>query len=178
MVGFQSFPTPVEESNLNRIRHFKDRYGCKVGYMDHVSGTDKFAYVLPCLAKAAGADVIEKHVYLSSQKTKYDWQSALTVSQLTELASMLKMNSLVCGSSSYKLSDLENEYRKKYRRCAVLKKDMISGSILKLGDIDFLRAEFSARLKPFYREDSKKLVGKKLKKHMNAGDVILEGDTK
>ncbi|MFA5034373.1 MAG: N-acetylneuraminate synthase family protein [Candidatus Margulisiibacteriota bacterium] len=173
MVGFQSFPTPAEEANLNRLTFLKERYRCAVGYMDHVGRETQFARTLPCLALLKGACTIEKHVFLKDLKTKYDWQSAFDPAELDQLKADLEMTAAALGKSNYSLSDLEQEYRKKYRRCAVAGRDLKAGEKLAVNDIQFLRIDFKATDRPFHRNEAK-LAGRALKHGLKAGEIILK----
>ena len=49
--GFQSYPTLIEDINLNRLKHknyFKKRY--EYGYQDHTSGSSNYNIYLPLLS--------------------------------------------------------------------------------------------------------------------------------
>lgn len=51
-----SYPTPLEEVNLNTIPLLREKFGVQVGLSDHTIG-----YVVPMGAVALGAILIEKH---------------------------------------------------------------------------------------------------------------------
>ncbi|MBU0686397.1 MAG: N-acetylneuraminate synthase family protein [Candidatus Margulisbacteria bacterium] len=174
MVGFQNFPTPATEANLDRIDLLKKRFGCPIGFMDHVGNDSVFAMVLPCLALLRGASTIEKHVYLKTRKTKYDWQSALDPKAIDDLAVLLRNTLDAKGKDKYVLSKLENNYREKYRKNAVAKRDLSKGKKVKAGDIEFLRGEFSKKQTPIYRKDMPGLLSKGLKRKVVAGQTLVK----
>ena len=57
-----SYPTPIEEANLETIPYFQNRYNVPVGYSDHVLGNDACI-----LAVSMGACIIEKHFTLDKK---------------------------------------------------------------------------------------------------------------
>ena len=53
------YPAKIEDANLNRLVDMRNRFGVKVGLSDHSEGS-----LIPTLATALGASVIEKHFIL------------------------------------------------------------------------------------------------------------------
>ena len=54
----------------------------RVCFADHVSAVDDFSEKLPVIAIAKGCEIIEKHICLNRNKTKYDKFSALHYNQI------------------------------------------------------------------------------------------------
>ena len=52
MYGFQSYPTKIEDSNLNRLHLLKEKFGLNVGFLDHTDGSSALAKILPSLSLA------------------------------------------------------------------------------------------------------------------------------
>jgi N,N'-diacetyllegionaminate synthase len=77
-VGFQSYPTELQDSGINKIALIKQRFGKKIVFADHLDGKSEDALWLPIVAASQGADVIEKHVMLSDRPTEYDHFSSIT----------------------------------------------------------------------------------------------------
>ena len=52
MHGFQSYPTKIQDVNLNYINFLKTNFGnrCEYGYQDHLSGTSKFALYMSLIS--------------------------------------------------------------------------------------------------------------------------------
>lgn len=80
-VGFQAYPTQLEDSGLNKMSELKKHYSNKIVFADHVAGTSDNAVILPLMASMLSADYIEKHVMHSSLETKYDHFSSVKVDQ-------------------------------------------------------------------------------------------------
>ena len=69
MHGFQSYPTDLKDTQLQRIQYLKNEFGDKVnyGYQDHVSGSPNNIYT--CLvALGFGTTYIEKHITFNRKK--------------------------------------------------------------------------------------------------------------
>ena len=62
MHGFQSYPTLVEDANLNKMVLLHQTYGLPVGFADHIDGDHMVRYDLCALAMGLGARLIEKHI--------------------------------------------------------------------------------------------------------------------
>ena len=77
-VGFQDFPTELEDAGISKIHTLKELFSNKIAFADHVDGTSQEAIELPIIASLVGADVIEKHIMHSTLETKYDDFSSVT----------------------------------------------------------------------------------------------------
>ena len=84
-VGFQAYPTQLEDSGLNKISELKKHFSNKIVFADHVEGTSDNAVILPLMASMLGADYIEKHVMHSSLETKFDHFSSVKVDRYKSL---------------------------------------------------------------------------------------------
>ena len=80
-IGFQSYPTELEDSGISKISLIKQKFDNKLVFADHVDGKSKHSLILPIFAHLQGADVIEKHVMHSDLITEYDHYSSMKVDQ-------------------------------------------------------------------------------------------------
>jgi len=81
MTGVQTFPTPLDAHSLDEISDLisiYSSYGVKVGFSDHVAGDLEEAKVIPLMALAKGAAVIEKHITVNRDDKWTDYHSALS----------------------------------------------------------------------------------------------------
>lgn len=76
-VGFQSYPTLLEDSGLNKLHALRSQFENRLVFADHIEGKLEDAITLPLVASTMGADIIEKHVMHSKFETKYDYFSAI-----------------------------------------------------------------------------------------------------
>jgi sialic acid synthase SpsE len=172
--GFQAYPTPIEETHLNRVEFLKNTYKCSIGFADHVDGSSLFAKILPCLAITKGACSIEKHIRLSDLKTKYDWEAALPVEEFTELRNQLQSTLLSLGNKDFTLTKKEKEYRMKVRRHLVCLADYKKGGKLNVKDIGYLRAELNGKGTPLQIEEFEKYQSLSLKKDIKKYTVLTK----
>lgn len=173
LVGFQSFPTPLEESQLNRIDHLRRNYGCNVGFMDHSDPRDIFSLILPCIAVAKGACTVEKHVYLPDRKKTYDWQSSIAFNELNKLRDLLIKTQKACGKGGFELTKLEKEYFKKKRKIAVAARNIGAGEKLGKNSVVFKLGEVCGSKKCIYRKDIGSYFGKRLRYRIEEDKILL-----
>lgn len=174
LLGFQSFPTPLEEAHLNRLEYLREHYGCSVGFMDHGDARDLFATILPCLAVSKGACVVEKHVYLANRKKTYDWQSAIDFHELDKLRALLIRTRAACGSGDFNLTKLEKEYFIKKRKLAVAARDIEAGEKLKNDLVAFKLGEVAGGEKSLYRKGITDYLGKNFRRGVKKDDILLK----
>ena len=81
-----TYPCPVEDLNLNYIRHLKEKYPTKeIGYSGH-----EYGLVTTFAAYALGADWIERHITLDQSMWGSDQSSSVEPSGLFKLVKGLK----------------------------------------------------------------------------------------
>ncbi len=105
-----SYPTPVEELNLNLIPFYINRYKCNVGYSGH-----EYDLEPTVLAVALGAKVIERHITLSQDMWGTDQKSSLTVHAMNILRKRINNVNLMLGDSKKIVTKSEVSVRKKLR---------------------------------------------------------------
>lgn len=139
-VGFQSYPTPVAKSALNKIKTIKEKFGYEVIYADHTEGENDDTYLVPVLALHAGAFGIEKHIMLGDEKTKYDFQASITLEQLEKYLGNYRTYFTELDPAF--INDLEKEYLRKSIQKPVTKVLLENGKSPKLDDFHYRRTDF------------------------------------
>ncbi len=175
MTGVQTFPTPLEAHSLEEISDLIDKYsqyGIKVGFSDHIAGEQEEAQIVPLMALAKGACVIEKHVTINRDDKWTDYDSALSktdfkrfVKRVQKLAPLL----LPIGP----MSDDEKKYRKMFKKSPALKSDLSKGHLLKPSDIEFKKDTLNA-----IPTASLSLAKKELLCHMKKGELCRPSNFK
>ena len=89
-----NYPCPLEEVNLAAMQTMKQELGVMVGYSDHTVGT-----LVPTMAVAAGAQVIEKHFTLDKNMEGPDHRASLEPDELAKMVREIKTMEQVLGSS-------------------------------------------------------------------------------
>ncbi len=138
-VGFQSYPTELEDSGLVKIQHLKDHFSNPIVFADHIDGKLDDAVILPLIATLYGASYIEKHVMHSKLETKYDYFSSVNIDIYTALVSKVEAYSTLQGKSfinSKEVTYLANSIQK-----PIALKDIPKGKGLHLiNDLEFKRS--------------------------------------
>jgi sialic acid synthase SpsE len=157
--GFQSYPTPLEEMNLRYINTLKKLFGCPVGFADHTDAESEFALVIPLIAIAMGANVIEKHITYDRSFRGLDYESALNPDEMKILVKMIRKIEKSFGSAYVrKLTERELKYREICRKRVVACRDIEKGEIITEDKITLKRANTGV-----YPDEIKYLVGRKAK---------------
>ncbi|MCA9136333.1 MAG: N-acetylneuraminate synthase family protein [Planctomycetales bacterium] len=135
--GFQSYPTAVGDANLRRISQLKSWFGgkCEVGYMDHVDGGGPHAILIPQMAVAAGASVIEKHVTLDRSAKGVDYYSSIDVDQFSGFVDAIRDAESACGSFGLVFSESERTYRSQMKKHWVTRSALVAGHVLTEKDL-------------------------------------------
>jgi len=175
LVGFQSYPTPIKESHINRIAFLRSRYGCKVGYMDHSSSQDTFSIILPCIAVARGACTVEKHVYLDNREKKYDWESAISPQDIDRLHLLLLKTIESLGDGTFKLTALEKKYFSEKRKVAVAARDLKLNERLNVFDLLFRWTDLGKGQDYIYRKDLNRFSKKLINCAVNKYEALTKG---
>lgn len=138
-VGFQGYPTDLLDSGISKIKTIKEKFKNRIVFADHVDGTTDYAVWLPIIALNNGADVIEKHVMLTTRETKYDFYSSINSTQFEKLVSLMKDRENL--SSAAFLNEKERLYLEKSLLKPLLNKDVAAGKGLSLTeDFDYKRS--------------------------------------
>jgi N,N'-diacetyllegionaminate synthase len=168
--GFQNFPTRLEDSLLSRIQWLKARYGCQVGFADHVDADDiEMARTLPAMAIAAGATIIEKHVTLDRAAQGFDYYSALNPVEFASFVShMRRVCAAVGNPDEGRLTPAETEYRNKMKKFAVAGMPISSGTLLGEAVIEYQRTSIPG----LTRKDVESRAGMRVTSNIDAGSVI------
>lgn len=174
-VGFQSYPTDLIDSGISKIKSIKTTFNKRVVFADHVDGKSDYAIWLPIIALNNGADVIEKHVMLEDEETKYDYFSSVTpvqFSKIIELTEDFKKLNNADFINQKEINYLQNSLLK-----PVLKIDKKAGSSFTIpADFDFKRSNQSGlSIKEIEQLSQSNYV---LSVDKNSGETINQGDLK
>jgi Sialic acid synthase len=136
MVGFQAFPSKIEDVKLNKIALLKQRYHESViGFADHSGFADPYAIESSSIAFALGARVFEKHLTIEEGVSRVDYESAIGVAKLAAIRSNIEELCRILGhNNSFELSDAEQNYRKR-EKMVVASRDIPAGTILQQTDL-------------------------------------------
>lgn len=170
-VGFQSYPTQLEDSGLAKVKYLQQKYTNSIVFADHIDGEDIDAKILPIIAGMFGVNYIEKHIMHSTLETKYDHFSSVKYDVYKEMIEMQKRYLPLLFSDFINTSEME--YLQKTYQIPILNKEKKRGSLLELSsDLNFRRSgksglnnhELEELIQNFYILNCDKEDGDTLKK--------------
>ena len=109
-----SYPTADADANLRAIRTLSDRFGLPVGFSDHTEGLD-----VPCLAVAAGACLLEKHLTLDRALAGPDHRFSLAPARLAEWVQAVRRTETTLGHGRKEPMACEWDVRRSARKSVV-----------------------------------------------------------
>lgn len=118
-----AYPTPINDIDLNTVKKLSLDSRFKCGLSDHTMST-----LVPALAVAAGAQVIEKHFTLSKHLPGPDHPFALEPIQLIEMISNIRTAEITFTQQNEEYSISEKDFIKA-RRSIVAKTNIKKGEI-------------------------------------------------
>mgnify|MGYP001175936535 CR=1 FL=1 len=163
-----SYPVKENNINLNIIDTLKKKFGCEIGYSDHSIGSQA------CLAAVAkGAQVIEKHVTISSTQSGPDHKASMNIKDFKKLVKGIRELEIILGSEEKKFSKSELGIKKMARKSLVTIRSLQKGHKIKKSDLTFKRP--GTGLSPIMINQ---IVGKKLKKNIRENKVLKKNHLK
>ena len=117
------YPTTFESVNLRAMTTIKDKFQLGVGYSDHSMGD-----LVPCVAVALGAQVIEKHFTLDRSMSGPDHKASLEPSELKNLVSVVRSVETILGSSKKEPQECELNNK------AIVRKSLVAAAQINVGD--------------------------------------------
>lgn len=171
MHGVQSFPTPLAEARIGRLRWLEASFGALVGYADHTPAGTPEAELADLLALGAGAVILEKHLILDRARDEIDRSAALEPEEWRRWAERIRLLApAMQGAVPQPLDDAETRYRAFQRKKPVASRDLPAGHVLDATDLELLRHPDPGL--PAHRE----LVGRRLARPVAAARPLTEAD--
>jgi N,N'-diacetyllegionaminate synthase len=138
-IGFQSYPTLMEDSGLSKISTLKNRYNGALSFADHLTPESEDAYIMPTIAAIMGVKYIEKHICLAGEQPKYDFYSSMNPGQYKKYLEVSTRYVHVLDQSF--INSKEENYLTSSIQIPVLTKDTSAGTIPALTkDFEFKRS--------------------------------------
>jgi N-acetylneuraminate synthase len=162
------YPTPPEKLGLNLIPQMRVRYGCKVGLSDH-SGT----ICAGLAAVALGIDVLEVHVTLSREAFGPDVSASLTTAELRQLVYGVRFieRALTNPVDKDEMAKVLAPVRELFTKSLVARTCLSAGSRLEEVDVCLKKPGTGIPASRLHE-----VVGRRLKRAVAAGNVIVEED--
>lgn len=157
-----NYPCPINQVNLNAMISMKNELGCIVGYSDHTLGT-----IVPIIATAIGANVIEKHLTIDKKLHGPDHKSSLTPEEFKIMISKIRETEKILGSFEKKPTKDEEKIKQFIRKSLVTKKELKKGTKITRDAIEIKRPATG-----IIPADIDKIIGKKTKINIGKDEII------
>ncbi|WP_428623812.1 N-acetylneuraminate synthase [Sedimenticola sp.] len=124
------YPTPLSEVNLRAMDVLSTSFGTPVGYSDHTEGT-----LVPVMAVARGAKVVEKHFTLDRSFPGPDHAASLEPDELNSMVQQIRQIEVALGSGVKAPQPSEWDTRLAVRQQVVAARDIIAGATIRREDL-------------------------------------------
>lgn len=161
-----SYPTAPVHANLERIRTLKDRYpGMIVGLSDHTEPDPHM--VIPSVAVAMGARIVEKHYTLDRSWTGSGHFFAVDPPDLRRMVENIRLAETVRGEGHLGVAEAETQAWSSARRSIVAEVPVRRGQVLERGMLGLKRPGGGLGADMLDR-----VVGRRVKRDLEADERI------
>ena len=157
-----NYPCPLHEVNLQAMVTMKKELDCLVGYSDHTLGI-----LVPSIAVALGACIIEKHLTLDKSLPGPDHAASMEPQEIKDMICEIRNVEKILGSKEKKPTESEKTIINTIRKSIVAERDIVKGTILTYEMLSIKRP--GTGLAP---ELLKTIVGKKTVKPIAKDEII------
>jgi len=157
-----SYPARPEEVNLKAIWTMKTVFRVPVGFSDHTIGI-----LIPIVATAIGANVIEKHFTMNKNLPGPDHKLSLDVEEFKWMVEWIRLTEIALGDGVKRPTKSEENFRHVARRSIYSKDKIRKGEVIVKEKLAILRPR--AGIEPKYLEF---IIGKKARKDLDEGEPI------
>jgi pseudaminic acid synthase len=156
-----SYPTPLNEVNLNTIPLLRKKYDVQVGLSDHTTG-----YVVPMGAVSLGATIIEKHFILDRNIGGPDAAFSMTPDEFKLMIDNVREIEKSLGIATLELSE-KSKVNRTFARSLYVVNDINIGDVFTIENIRSIRPGFG--LSPKFL---KEVIGKSSLKKIEKGTPL------
>ncbi len=156
------YPAKIEDANMAMISDLAQRFNVVSGLSDHTTGI-----VVPIVAAALGAKVIEKHFILDKSIGGPDASFSLDEKEFSEMVKAVRDTEKAIGKVDYSLTEKMKKSRQ-FARSLYVVKDIKAGEVITEENVRSIRPGFG--LHPKYL---KAILGKKAKKDIERGTPLF-----
>ena len=142
-----SYPAPVDEANISMIKDLAERFNVLSGLSDHTMGS-----VVPIVATALGAKIIEKHFILDRSIGGPDASFSMNEEEFTQMVNSIRSAEKSIGDINYNLTEKQKK-GKDFSRSLYIVSDVKAGDIITDENVRSIRPGFG--LHPRFLESIK-----------------------
>ena len=118
-----NYPSNIEDSNLNVLATYKNKFNCLVGYSDHTEG-----YINAIASTALGISVFEKHFTIDKNLEGPDHRMSLNPEELKQTIQYIRNTEKSLGMYNKKILKTEIENSQKLKKSLISKKFIPKGT--------------------------------------------------
>ncbi|MFT7420400.1 MAG: pseudaminic acid synthase, partial [Arcticibacterium sp.] len=152
------YPASIDQANLSTMVDMRKRFGVKVGVSDHTMGS-----LVPTVAVALGAKVIEKHFILDRNLGGPDSSFSMEPHEFAQMVRSVREAELSLGNINYEVAERD----KLRRRSLFIVQDIKAGEVITEENVRSIRPGFGLHPRYF-----KGILGKRVNKHLFYGDPV------
>lgn len=160
------YPARIDQANLNMIADMRERFGVSIGISDHTMGS-----LVPALAVALGATMVEKHFILDRSQGGPDAAFSMEPSEFAQMVEQVRATEKALGVVEYQVSDKD----RLRRRSLFWVKDILPGDVITPEHLRSLRPGHGLAPRHLHR-----LIGKRAARAASLGEPVqwaaIEGD--
>lgn len=157
-----NYPTPYKEVNMMAMLTLGQEFLYDIGYSDHTQGI-----IMPVMAAAMGAKVIEKHFTIDKNMEGPDHKASLDVNELKDMVTSIRNVEAAMGDGVKRPTESELNTRDVARKSIVLQHAMKKGECLSAGDLVVKRPGIG--IEPKYIGQ---LIGRRLIRDIEQDELI------
>lgn len=154
-----SYPAPVNEANMSMITDFRERFSVISGLSDHTLGS-----IVPIVATALGACIIEKHFILDRSIGGPDASFSMNEEEFAIMVKAVREAEKAVGMVSYEPTEKQIQGRV-FSRSLYVVKDINEGEIITEDNVRSIRPGYG--MHPKFLPD---IVSKRAHKNLEKGD--------
>lgn len=158
-----SYPTPLEEVNLNRIKLLKQKYKkYKIGFSDHSAGIE-----MSIAGVVIGTEIIEKHITLNKEMEGPDHKASLNIQEYSNLIKGIKQIEVAMGDHALNITPQSKKNLKQSRKSIYAKEKIFKGEKFTNNNLITLRPAIGISPKKWHS-----IIGRRSKFNFEKGDLI------
>ena len=157
-----NYPTSYDDVNMKAMLTLKKEFSYPIGYSDHTNG-----WVIPVMAVAMGAKIIEKHFTLNKEMEGPDHKASLDTDELKNMVDSIRIVERAMGNGIKKPFESEISTRDVARKSIVLACGVKKGNLLTKDNMEIKRP--GTGIPPKYIDE---LVGRTIRRDMGREEIL------
>lgn len=157
-----NYPCPLNEVNLRAMITMQNELNCLIGYSDHTDGI-----LVPIVATALGAKIIEKHITTDKNLHGPDHKSSLEPNDFSIMINRIRETEKILGNFEKTPTKSEKKIMKYIRKSLVAKHDIKNGSTIRKNLVIIKRP--GTGISP---TDFDKIIGKKANRNISKDEIF------